>query len=98
LHSNVTCNHCHQLNHYIRICLTQLLKSCGFKAALQQVAALASLVFSLSPALLSHTFTTISALIANVDKLEQENTQLKDSVALFQKQIAELQVSIAANF
>jgi hypothetical protein len=37
-------------------------------------------------------------LIADVNKLEQENAQLKDSVALFQKQIAELQASIAANF
>jgi hypothetical protein len=37
-------------------------------------------------------------LIADIDKLEQENAQLKDSVALFQKQIAELQASIAVNF
>jgi hypothetical protein len=37
-------------------------------------------------------------LIADVNKLKQENAQLKDSVALFQKQIAELQTSIVANF
>jgi hypothetical protein len=98
LHPNVTCNHCHWPNHYARICLTQLLESCGFKAALQWVAASAPSVFSLSLAPLSHTPATISASIANVNKLEQENTQLKDSVALFQKQIAEFQASIVANF
>jgi hypothetical protein len=49
----------------------------------------------LAPSL--HTPTTVSALIADVNKFEQENAQLKDSVALFQKQITELQVSIAAN-
>jgi exonuclease VII small subunit len=40
----------------------------------------------------------VSALIAHIDKLEQKNAQLKDSMALFQKQIAELQASIAANY
>jgi hypothetical protein len=98
LHLNVTCNHCHQLNHYARVCLTQLLKSRGFKAAPQQVAASAPLVSSPSPALLSHAPATISASIANINKLKHENAQLKDSVALFQKQIAELQASIVANF
>jgi hypothetical protein len=33
LHPNVTCNHCHRLNHYVRVCLTRLLESRGFKAA-----------------------------------------------------------------
>jgi hypothetical protein len=98
LHSNVTCNHCHWPNHYACICLTRLLESRGFKAAPQQVAASAPLVFSPSLALSSHAPTTVSASIANVNKLEQENAQLKDSVALFQKQITELQASIAANF
>jgi hypothetical protein len=90
LHPNVTCNHCHWLNHYACICLIRLLESCGFKTAPQQITALAPLVSSPSPAPLSHASTTISALIANVDKLEQENAQLKDSMALFQKQITEL--------
>jgi hypothetical protein len=83
LHPNITCNHYHWLNHYICICLTRLLKSCGFKAASQWIAASASSVFSLSPAPLSHAPTTVSASIANVDKLEQENAQLKNSVTLF---------------
>jgi hypothetical protein len=90
LHLNVTCNHCHWPNHYACVCLTWLLKSCSFKAAPQQVAALAPSVSSLSLALLSHAFATVSASIANVNKFEQKNAQLKDSVALFQKQIAEL--------
>jgi hypothetical protein len=47
---------------------------------------------------LSHVPAIVFASIADVNKLEQENAQLKDSVALFQKQIAELQASIAANF
>jgi hypothetical protein len=98
LHPNVTCNHCHWPNHYARVCLTRLLESRGFKAALQQVAALAPSVSSPSPALSSHAPAAVSASIANVDKLEQKNAQLKDSVALFQKQITELQASIAANF
>jgi hypothetical protein len=98
LHPNVTCNHCHQPNHYTHVCLTRLLESRSFKAALQQVAASAPLVSSPSPAPSSHTPATVSASIADVDKLKQENTQLKDSMALFQKQIAELQASIAANF
>jgi hypothetical protein len=98
LHSNITCNHCHWSNHYVHVCLTQLLESHGFKAAPQRVAASAPLVSSLSPASSSHAPTIISASIANIDKLEQENAQLKDSVALFQKHIAELQASIAANF
>jgi hypothetical protein len=83
LHPNVTCNHCHRPNHYARICLTRLLKSCGFKAAPQRVTASAPLVSSPSPAPSSHAPATVSALIADIDKLEQENTQLKDSVALF---------------
>jgi hypothetical protein len=98
LHPNITCNHCHQPNHYARVCLTCLLKSHGFKAAPQRVAALAPSVSSPSPALSSHAPATVSALIADIDILEQENAQLKDSVALFQKQIAKLQASIAANF
>jgi hypothetical protein len=98
LHSNVTCNHCHQPNYYARVCLTRLLKSHGFKAAPQRVAASALSVSSPSLAPSSHTPATVSASIADVNKLEQENAQLKDSVALFQKQIAELQASIAANF
>jgi hypothetical protein len=98
LHLNVTCNHCHQPNHYARVCLTRLLESRGFKAAPQRVAASAPSVSSPFPAPSSHASATVSALIADVDKLEQENAQLKDSVALFQKQIAELQASIAANF
>jgi hypothetical protein len=98
LHPNVTCNHSHRPNHYARVCLTQLLKGRGFKAAPQWVTASAPSVFSPSLAPSSHASATISASIANVDKLEQENTQLKDSVALFQKQIAELQASITANF
>jgi hypothetical protein len=60
-----------------------LLKSCGFKAAPQRIAATAPLIFSLFLALLSHASTTVFALIANVNKLKQENTQLKDSMALF---------------
>jgi septal ring factor EnvC (AmiA/AmiB activator) len=72
-----------------------LLESCSFKAAPQWVAASALSVSSLSLALLSHAPATVSV---NVNKLEQENAQLKNSVALFQKQIAELQASIAANF
>jgi hypothetical protein len=75
-----------------------LLESRGFKAAPQWVAASAPSVFSPSLASSFHAPTTISASIADVDKLEQENVQLKDSVALFQKQITELQASIAANF
>jgi hypothetical protein len=98
LHPNVTCNHCHQPNHYAHVCLIWLLESRNFKAAPQRIAASASSVFSPSPALLSHVPATVSVSIANVNKLEQENTQLKDSVALFQKQIAELQASIVANF
>jgi hypothetical protein len=98
LHPNITCNHYHHSNHYAYVCLTQLLESCSFKTVPQWVTAIAFLVFSSSLAALLHTPATITALIANVDKLEQENAQLKDSVALFQKQIAELQVSIAANF
>jgi hypothetical protein len=90
LHPNVTCNHCHRPNHYARICFTRLLESRGFKAAPQRVAASAPSVSSPSPASLSHAPATVSASIADVDKLEQENAQLKDSVALFQKQIAEL--------
>jgi hypothetical protein len=43
---------------------------------------------SLAPS--SHAPAIVFALIANVNKLEQENAQLKDSVALFQKQIVEL--------
>jgi hypothetical protein len=98
LHPNIICNHCHWPNHYARICLTQFIKSHGFKAAPQRIAVSAPLVSSPSPASLSHAPATISTSITNVDKLEQENAQLKDSVALFQKQIAELQASIAANF
>jgi hypothetical protein len=98
LHSNVTCNHCHRPNHYTRICLTWLLESRGFKTAPQRVAASAPSVSSPSPAPSSHAPATVSASIADVNKLKQENAQLKDSVALFQKQIAELQASIAANF
>jgi hypothetical protein len=85
LHPNVTCNHCYRPNHYVHVYLIQLLKSHGFKAALQQVAASAPSVLFLSLAPLSYASATISALIANVDKLKQENSQLKDSVALFQK-------------
>jgi hypothetical protein len=98
LHPNITCNYYHWPNHYARICLNQLLESRSFKAVPQQIAASALLVFSPFPAPLSHTPTTVSASIANVDKLEQENAQLKDSVALFQKQITELQASIAVYF
>jgi hypothetical protein len=98
LHPNVTCNHCHRPNHYACVYLTRLLESRGFKAAPQRITTSAPSVSSLSPALSSHAPTTVSASIADVDKLEQENAQLKDSVALFQKQIAELQASIAANF
>jgi hypothetical protein len=98
LHPNVTCNYCHRPNHYTRVCLTRLLKSYGFKAAPQWVAASAPSVSSPSPAPLSHASATVSALIADIDKFKQENAQLKDSVALFQKQIAELQASIAVNF
>jgi hypothetical protein len=90
LHPNITCNHCHQPNHYACICLIRLLKSCGFKAAPQRVAASALSVSSPFPVPSSHASATISALIANFNKLKQENTQLKNSVALFQKQIAEL--------
>jgi hypothetical protein len=85
LHSNITCNHCHQPNHYAHICLTRLLESRGFKAAPQRVTALAPLVSSPFPVPSSHASAIISASIANVNKLEQENTQLKDSMALFQK-------------
>jgi hypothetical protein len=85
LHSNVICNHCHWPNHYTRVCLTWLLKSRSFKAAPQRVTASAPSVSSPSPAPSSHAPATISASIANVNKLEQENAQLKDSVALFQK-------------
>jgi hypothetical protein len=56
------------------------------------------LVFSLSLASLFYALATIFASIADINKLEQENIQHKNSVALFQKQIAELQASIAANF
>jgi hypothetical protein len=98
LHPNVTCNHCHWPNHYACICLTRLLESHGFKAAPQRVTASALLVSSLSLGPLLHASATVSALIANINKLEQKNAQLKDSVALFQKQIAELQASITANF
>jgi hypothetical protein len=85
LHPNVTCNHCHQPNHYAHVCLTRLLESRSFKAALQWVTASAPSVSfpSLAPSL--HAPTTVSTSIADVDKLEQENAQLKDSVALFQK-------------
>jgi hypothetical protein len=83
LHPNVTCNHCYWPNHYACVCLTWLLESCGFKAAPQQVTASAPSVSFLSLALLSHTLITVSVSIANIDKLKQENTQLKDSVALF---------------
>jgi hypothetical protein len=98
LHPNVTCNHCHRSNHYARVCFTRLLESRSFKAAPQWITASAPSVSSpfLVPSL--YTPATVSASIANVDKLEQENTQLKDSVALFQKQITELQTSIAVNF
>jgi hypothetical protein len=98
LHSNVTCNYCHRPNHYACVCLTWLLESRSFKAAPQRVAASAPSVSFSSLAPSSHASTTISASIADVNKLEQENAQLKDFVALFQKQIAELQASIAANF
>jgi hypothetical protein len=90
LHPNITCNHYHRPNHYACVCLTQLLESHSFKAAPQRVAASAPLVSFLSLALLLYASATISASIANVDKLEQENAQLKNSVALFQKQITEL--------
>jgi hypothetical protein len=98
LHPNVTCNHCHRPNHYTRVCLTWLLKSRDFKAASQRVTASAPSVSFPSPAPSLHAPATISASIADVNKLKQENAQLKNSVALFQKQIAELQASIAANF
>jgi septal ring factor EnvC (AmiA/AmiB activator) len=75
-----------------------LLESHSFKAALQQITALAPLIPSLSLAFLLYAFATISASIADIDKLKQENAQLNNFVALFQKQIAELQASIAANF
>jgi hypothetical protein len=65
---------------------------------LQQVAASAPLVSSPSLASLSHASATVFALIADINKLKQKNAQLKDSVALFLKQIAELQASIMANF
>jgi hypothetical protein len=88
LHSNITCNHCNWPNHYACVCFTRLLESHSFKAAPQQVAASAPSASSLSPASSSHASAIVSASIANVNKLEQENTQLKDSVALFQRQIA----------
>jgi hypothetical protein len=62
-----------------------LLKSHDFKAAPQWITAIAFLISSLSPALSSHALTTVSASIANINKLEQENTQLKNSVALSYK-------------
>jgi hypothetical protein len=83
LHSNIICNHYHRPNHYTCVCLIQLLESCSFKAALQRVTASAPLIFFPFPVLLSHAPATVSALIANIDKLKQENAQLKDSVALF---------------
>jgi hypothetical protein len=83
LHPNIICNYCHQPNHYACVYLTRLLESCSFKAALQQIAALASSVSSPSLAPSLYASATISASIANVNKLEQENTQLKNSVALF---------------
>jgi hypothetical protein len=85
LHLNITCNHCHRPNHYTRVCLTRLLESCSFKAAPQWVAASAPSVSSPSPAPSSHAPAIVSASIADVDKLEQKNAQLKDFVALFQK-------------
>ena len=89
-HPNVICNHCSKANHYARVCLKRLYDQAGV-APRQKVAATSSTV-STSIASSSNAPAASSATVAASNQdLGATVAALADSLALIQKQLADVQ-------
>ena len=89
-HPNVICNHCSKANHYARVCLKRLYDQAGV-APRQKVAATSSTV-STSTASSSNAPAASSATVAASNQdLGATVAALADSLALIQKQLADVQ-------